>query len=161
MSHLLGTLLCVNNQFITSWSHRGQRPTPFPVRSGIAGWPGHGSPPRLVIPEDARPGPVGRPRRNRRSLLMGYCLAGVTTLAVAGFLLQFTVGMLQVDHTRERVRWSRQLLDREQEIRRLTREHQALQGMIAVRSMNLTKPGVPGASLAVTQGNPAPRKQPL
>ena len=56
-------------------------------------------------------------------------------LVVGGILVQYVLGFQQVNHTRERIRWARQLKDKELEIQRLSRERQTLSGLIAMHAL--------------------------
>jgi hypothetical protein len=139
MSTLLGTLLCINGQFQTT-TH--PRPACFSL-------------PR----ETHRERPVHRRSASKRVLWTG--LAGVTAITALCSLVFFALGMQQVNHTRERIRWSRQLQEREQEVSRLARERQILQGLMAVKTQEWVKPEALPTAYAGTPVRPPLKKRPL
>jgi hypothetical protein len=132
MSTLLSTLLCLNGQFQTASDPRHTR---FSF-------------PRETPPER----PVRRPSASKKILWAG--LSVFTAMAAVCAVVYFALGIQQVNHTRERIRWSRQLQEREQEVIRLARERQILQGLMAVKAPEWMKPETLPAAYTGTRARP-------
>jgi hypothetical protein len=130
MSTLLSTLLCINGQLQSATQPRRASislPRPAPIER-----------------------PVIKPSASKRILWAG--LSVLTLLIAFCSIVYFALGIQQVNHTRERIRWSRQLQQREQEVSRLARERQILQGLMALKASEWAKPEMlpaayPGATV--------------
>ena len=134
MSHLLGTLLYINGQMKPG--HVGPRRSPvrgLPRKPDLAWWRPLSRPAGACLSagfDDPKPA-LGR----KRSPLGFRVWRGALLLVVGGILVQYVLGFQQVNHTRERIRWARQLTEKELEIQRLSRERQTLNGLIAMHAL--------------------------
>jgi hypothetical protein len=142
MNELITPLLCVNGQLQLAFQRPRSRGESITLSSKGASIP---APP-------AGKGPARRTWKRTACL----CGAGLALTAMAVYGLMFLWGWQRVEHSRERIRWSRQLQARELEIQKLARERQVLRGLLAVRAWEAANPAVVPAGYVVM---PAPKKK--
>jgi hypothetical protein len=159
MNHLLGTLLYINGQMKPS-EVRSHRPLRGRLKKPTLAWWRPLSRPAGASLSTGLDDPKPAAGRRRSALGFGVWTA-VLLLVTVGILIQCVLGFQQVNHTRERIRWARQLKEKESEIQYLARERHTLNGLIAVHAMQSTGPQTMRAAYVLPRPNPSNQRQRL